>query len=341
MIEASPNRPQKGRAAVSNRSGRYEAYQHIATFDGWEQATPAGEETRPATSVTRDSSRRMIARNQSPDVPFDRSLNPYRGCEHGCIYCFARPTHAWLGLSPGLDFETRLFAKPDAAELLRAELANPRYRPATLALGTATDPYQPVERGLEITRSLLAVLKEKFPSSSIRRVESVGPKVGEELTTAATIAVLASLASIMLYIWIRFQWRYSIGALVALFHDVLLVLAAFAFTQKEISLPVVAAVLTVAGYSINDTIVIFDRIRESLRRYQKRDLFDSFNLSLNQTLSRTVLTSGTTLAGDLARRLEPRAAAPKRRLEAIGKLAAAGNRSQTTSRSKQCSICRY
>jgi len=139
------------------------------------------------------------------------------------------------------------------------------------------------------------VLKEHFPSLAIRRVESVGPKVGEELKTAATIAVLASLAAIMLYIWLRFQWRYSIGALIALFHDVLLVLAVFALTQKEISLPVVAAVLTVAGYSINDTIVIFDRIRESLRRYQKRDLLDSFNLSLNQTLSRTVLTSATTL----------------------------------------------
>jgi DNA repair photolyase len=160
MIEARPHRPQKGRGAVSNRSGRYEAYQHVATFDGWEQGAPEVDEGRPQTSVTRDSSRRVIARNQSPDVPFDRSINPYRGCEHGCIYCFARPTHAWLGLSPGLDFETRLFAKPDAADLLRAELARPRYRPATLALGTATDPYQPVERRLEITRSLLAVLKE-------------------------------------------------------------------------------------------------------------------------------------------------------------------------------------
>ncbi len=123
----------------------------------------------------------------------------------------------------------------------------------------------------------------------------MGPKVGEELKTAAFRAIVFSLVAILIYVWIRFQWRYSIGALVALFHDVLLVLAAFAVTQKEISLPVVAGILTVAGYSINDTIVIFDRIRENLRRFQKRAIFDTFNVSVNQTLSRTLLTSGTTL----------------------------------------------
>lgn len=140
-----------------------------------------------------------------------------------------------------------------------------------------------------------SVLIERFPSLVVRRVESVGPKVGEELKTAAFQAIVFSLLAILIYTWIRFQWRYSIGALVALFHDVLLVLAAFAATQKEISLPVVAAILTVAGYSINDTIVIFDRIRENLRRFQKRPIFDTFNVSVNQTLSRTLLTSGTTL----------------------------------------------
>jgi DNA repair photolyase len=187
MIEARPNRPQKGRGAVSNRSGRYEAYRHIPTFDGWEQDAEDGAEARPATSVARDSSRRVIARNQSPDVPFDRSINPYRGCEHGCIYCFARPTHAWLGLSPGLDFETRLFAKPDAAELLRAELARPSYRPSTLALGTATDPYQPVERRLEITRSLLAVLKEtRHPVAIVTK----SPLVTRDLDLLAPMAAL-------------------------------------------------------------------------------------------------------------------------------------------------------
>jgi len=102
----------------------------------------------------------VIARNQSPDVPFDRSVNPYRGCEHGCVYCFARPTHAWLGLSPGLDFETRLYAKPDAPALLRRELARKGYQCDTLAMGTNTDPYQPIERELRITRGILEVLAE-------------------------------------------------------------------------------------------------------------------------------------------------------------------------------------
>lgn len=118
------------------------------------------ESGSPATEVRPDASRSIISRNRSPDVPFDRSINPYRGCEHGCIYCFARPTHAYLGLSPGLDFETRLLAKPEAAALLRRELARPGYRCAPMALGTNTDPYQPVERTWRITRQVLEVLAE-------------------------------------------------------------------------------------------------------------------------------------------------------------------------------------
>jgi len=187
MIEAIPNRAKKGRGAVSNRSGRYEAFERIAIFDGWEAGRDQAGQARPQTSVARDSSRRMIARNQSPDVPFDRSINPYRGCEHGCIYCFARPTHAWLGLSPGLDFETKLFAKPDAAELLRAELASPSYRPAVLALGTSTDPYQPVERELGITRALLAVLHEtRHPVAIVTK----SPLVTRDLDILAPMAEL-------------------------------------------------------------------------------------------------------------------------------------------------------
>lgn len=112
------------------------------------------------TTLTPDASRTVISRNDSPDVPFDRSVNPYRGCEHGCIYCYARPTHAYLGLSPGLDFESRLFYKPDAADQLRKELSRKGYQPAPLALGANTDPYQPVERRLGITRSLIEVLSE-------------------------------------------------------------------------------------------------------------------------------------------------------------------------------------
>jgi DNA repair photolyase len=165
MIQPLADIPRKGRGAVSNRSGRYEPHARVAVDDGWaapEQAGPeqAGEEVPPRlkTTVGHDASRRVIARNDSPDVPFDRSINPYRGCEHGCVYCFARPTHAWLGLSPGLDFETKLFAKHDAARLLEAELANPSYRPAVIALGANTDPYQPVERRLGITGQVLEVL---------------------------------------------------------------------------------------------------------------------------------------------------------------------------------------
>ncbi len=151
------DRARKGRGAASNRSGRYEAKAHEAFDDGW----GAAEDDEPPplrTTVTRDASRGAITYNDSPDIPFDRSINPYRGCEHGCVYCFARPTHAYLGLSPGLDFETRLFAKPDAPELLRAELAKPGYRPALIALGTNTDPYQPIERQHRITRRILEVL---------------------------------------------------------------------------------------------------------------------------------------------------------------------------------------
>ena len=171
MVDVLPDLARKGRGAVSNQSGRYEAHQRVAIDDGWARepnggaadhrvAAEAGDEALPplATTVGTDASRKAIARNTSPDLPFDRSINPYRGCEHGCVYCFARPTHAWLGLSPGLDFETKLFAKPEAPRLLEAELAQPSYRPATIALGTNTDPYQPVERRLEITRGLLEVL---------------------------------------------------------------------------------------------------------------------------------------------------------------------------------------
>ncbi len=151
-----PARARKGRGAVTNKAGRFEPTTTEAVDDGW--AGDADDLPPLRTTVTVDSTRSIIARNQSPDVPFDRSINPYRGCEHGCVYCFARPTHAFLGLSPGLDFETRLFVKPEAALLLTAELARPGYRPAVIAMGTNTDPYQPLERERRITRAVLEVL---------------------------------------------------------------------------------------------------------------------------------------------------------------------------------------
>src|SRR6516165_4245656 len=152
---------QHGRGALSNESSRYDSERRIRTTDGWEQGEPDEEELPPLrTTLTRDATRTILARNTSPDVPFDRSINPYRGCEHGCIYCFARPTHAYLGLSPGLDFETKILFKPDAAQLLTAELASPKYKPDVVAMGTNTDPYQPVERELKITRQILRVLSD-------------------------------------------------------------------------------------------------------------------------------------------------------------------------------------
>jgi DNA repair photolyase len=166
MVDLIPDRPKKGRGAVSNASGRYEPFTRVAIDDGWEMAAaeggPAGlsEPPSPPTEVIWDATRSILTRNSSPDVGFDRSINPYRGCEHGCIYCFARPSHAWLGYSPGLDFETKIVAKPEAAQLLRKELARKAYKPEPIALGTNTDPYQPVERRLKITRGILEVLKE-------------------------------------------------------------------------------------------------------------------------------------------------------------------------------------
>ena len=144
-----------GRGAETNRSGRFEALERAFVDDGW-----GSLDLLPPfkTEVQEEAARKIITRNESPDISFDRSINPYRGCEHGCTYCFARPTHAYMGLSPGLDFETKLFAKPNAASLLEKELAKPGYEPKTIAIGTNTDPYQPIERRYRIMREILEVL---------------------------------------------------------------------------------------------------------------------------------------------------------------------------------------
>jgi DNA repair photolyase len=146
-----------GRGAGSNRSGRFEPVERQQFDDGWgtlDFLPPL------RTEVQEERPKKIITTNDSPDISFDRSINPYRGCEHGCAYCFARPTHAYMGLSPGLDFETKLFAKPTAAKLLRRELAKPGYTPRTMAIGTNTDPYQPIERRYRIMREVLEVLDE-------------------------------------------------------------------------------------------------------------------------------------------------------------------------------------
>jgi DNA repair photolyase len=149
-----PNR-RRGRGAETNRSGRFERLERAFVDDGWDT-----QDLLPPfkTDVLEETPRKIITRNESPDIAFDRSINPYRGCEHGCTYCFARPTHAYMGLSPGLDFETKLFAKPNAARLLEKELAKPGYEPKTMAIGTNTDPYQPIERRYRIMREILEVL---------------------------------------------------------------------------------------------------------------------------------------------------------------------------------------
>src|SRR5215469_3888277 len=160
MDDPLPSRPRKGRGAVGNPTPRFDRESREAVDDGWRQPVDDGDPPPIATTVTPDQSRSIIARNDSPDISFEQSINPYRGCEHGCIYCFARPTHAYLGLSPGLDFESRLFAKPNAAALLAKELSAPGYVPKVIAIGTNTDPYQPLEKKMRITRSILEVLRD-------------------------------------------------------------------------------------------------------------------------------------------------------------------------------------
>jgi len=148
---------ERGRGARSNPDPRFDQNQRAFLDDGWESL---GELPRLKTEIFTETPKTIITRNTSPDISFDRSINPYRGCEHGCVYCYARPSHAYMGLSPGLDFESKLFIKPNAAALLREELTATNYQPATIALGANTDPYQPIERDYRITRQVIEVLQE-------------------------------------------------------------------------------------------------------------------------------------------------------------------------------------
>lgn len=150
-----PDEHRRGRGACSNVSGRFETEARERFDDGWDGLADLDA---PRTEVREETARTVITRNDSPDISFEQSVNPYRGCEHGCIYCYARPSHAYFGHSPGLDFETKLYAKPNAASVLEEELASPRYVPRTIALGSNTDPYQPIERERLITRRILEVL---------------------------------------------------------------------------------------------------------------------------------------------------------------------------------------
>jgi DNA repair photolyase len=194
MIPPRPLTPHKGRGAVSNLQGRYEVHGRERFDDGW--TVPGLKEEGPAapkTIVTDEFAKTILTRNASPDIPFNVSLNPYRGCEHGCIYCFARPSHSYLGLSPGLDFESRIFAKVNAADLLRRELARPGYVPESIAIGVNTDAYQPCERERRITREVLEVLAEcNHPYGLItksalieRDIDLVAPMAEKGLAAAA------------------------------------------------------------------------------------------------------------------------------------------------------------
>jgi len=185
------DRPIKGRGAASRVAGRFEKREFRGEDDGWGSVYEDLAETpRPATTVSIERARSIISRNQSPDIAFSQSVNPYRGCEHGCVYCFARPSHAYLDLSPGLDFETKLFAKANAPELLRAELAKPGYVPATIALGINTDGWQPVERDHGISRACLEILLEtRHPLTIVTK----GSAITRDLDLLAQLAALGLL----------------------------------------------------------------------------------------------------------------------------------------------------
>lgn len=188
----------KGRGAATRLAHRFAGEAREAFDDGWDtlQTGYAEAGAPPATQVIWEQARSAITRNDSPDIPFERSLNPYRGCEHGCAYCYARPTHSYLNLSPGLDFETRIIAKRNIAELLRRELAAPRYRPELLVIGSVTDGYQPVERELRLTRSVIELLEEtRHPFSLVTK----GSGVERDLDLIAPMAA-QGLAAVYLTI---------------------------------------------------------------------------------------------------------------------------------------------
>jgi DNA repair photolyase len=190
-----PARPHKGRGALGNPDGRFEPLTRSREDDGWyTEETPA-----PRTTLEVDSARSVITRNDSPDVPFEQALNPYRGCEHGCIYCYARPSHVYLGLSPGLDFETRLFHKPDAPRLLEQALRAGGYRCSPIALGSNTDVYQPVERRLRLTRAILGVLRDfRHPVYIVTKSALVlrDADILRELAGQGLVQVLVSVTSL-------------------------------------------------------------------------------------------------------------------------------------------------
>lgn len=205
-----------GRGAVTNPGVRYDRHLTEPVDDGWAFLTDLDEPPPLRTTLHRDGSKSAIAWNDSPDIGFDRAVNPYRGCEHGCVYCYARPSHAYLGYSPGLEFETEIVYKPDIAALLERELAKPGYQPRTLALGSNTDPYQPVERTLRLTRSVLEVL-ERFnhPVGIVTKSASVVRDIDvlQRLAKRGLVRVLVSVTTLDSSLARRMEPRASSPAL--------------------------------------------------------------------------------------------------------------------------------
>jgi DNA repair photolyase len=197
MSTLTRNSVYSGRGAVSNPAGRFESTHKEAVDDGWGSLD---EELPPLqTTVWAEPARSIISRNKSPDIPFDQSINPYRGCEHGCIYCYARPSHAYLNLSPGLDFETKLFYKADAARLLEQELAAPNYRCSPITIGANTDPYQPIEREYRVTRDIIEVLARcRHPFSIITKSAMIERDVDlmAEMAQSNLVTALVSVTTL-------------------------------------------------------------------------------------------------------------------------------------------------
>jgi DNA repair photolyase len=191
----APPSPLKGRGAVTNMQGRYERDERERVEDGWEHVSPEEDDAPPLrTQIFEERAKSILTHNNSPDIPFSVSLNPYRGCEHGCIYCFARPTHSYLGLSPGLDFESRIYAKINAGELLEREIGKRSYRPEPIALGVNTDAYQPVERDLKLTRRVIEILHDSgHPFAAITKSSLIERDIDLLAPMAARGQVMAAI----------------------------------------------------------------------------------------------------------------------------------------------------
>ena len=219
------------------------------------------------------------------------SIVGHKGLKYGIDFKGGTNVQIQFSTAPDLDQLRQLFAEKDMENIVLQTFGDPADKEVLLGLPTGS----PLGTGEKLTSELRKILLPQHPKLEIRRIETIGPKVGDELKLSAVQAILIALGLVLLYITIRFQWRQGVSAIAALVHDVLVVIGMFSIFDKEFSLTVVAALLTVVGYSLNDTIVVFDRIRENQGKYRKKTFEETINLSITETLSRTLITSGTTL----------------------------------------------